>query len=300
MAELEERWDYGDVRTGIALAMAAYWVPNQAIQWWNMVAACQDFSSASNAVNCVWGAVSTVITASGTLYAAYQGYGHISTWMSNNGISMGGFKRQEIEQALLDEFSGVFGAQVSHLGVWNYAAPTNGSAVGKRDQVNATLDVFGFNSNGMDIHFSYLGNATSAPTFKFGYGTGQTSSSSKLSKTKRETYDEQYFESGGIDFVLFQPDIYNYPSGSALDSYTDYSWIYDQVSCIMASGMTAAGHYFQIYDNVHQTTLSAGAIAPFSGLDHWSAITQMEAPKGGIAETPSCNQAKKRGEEFQA
>jgi hypothetical protein len=35
----------------------------------------------------------------------------------------------------------------------------------------------------------------------------------------------------------------------------------------MAGGMSAAGNYFQLYDNVHQDTISAGAVAPFSGVN---------------------------------
>src|ERR1700733_374193 len=102
--------------------MAAYWVPNQAISWWNMVPACQDFgASGTNKINCLWGALTTVITAAGSGYTAYRGYGRVSTWMNNNGISIGGFKRDVVDQELLDGLSEWFGNDVTHLGVWDYS-----------------------------------------------------------------------------------------------------------------------------------------------------------------------------------
>lgn len=256
------------MQTGVALALAGYWVANQAIQWWNMVTACQDFtSSANNAVNCLWGAVTTVITAAGSMYSAYIGAGRISTWMNNNGISLR-WKRDEVDQDLLDALSGVFSANVTHLGVWDYKSLGLNGTLSTRE-ATTPIDVFGFTSqSGANMHFSYLGNTTNGLGFKFGFGSGTTNTKVK---GRQESFDQQYFSSGGIDFIIIENSL----DGGQLDTYSDYWWIYDQVACLMAPGMTAAGHYFQLYDNVNDGTMAGGAVAPFRGSDHWSAISVM-------------------------
>jgi hypothetical protein len=261
--------------------MAGYWVTNQAIQWWNMVTACQDFSNASNTINCLWGAVTTVITAAGSMYAAYVGAGRIQTWFNNNGVSIG-WKRDEVDQELLDEFSKVFGVDVAHLGVWDYSHLGLGGTLGTRDSA-APLDVFGFTTqSGADMHFSYLGNTTNGLGFKFGWGLGPNNNTKV--KGRAESFDQQYFSSGGIDFIINQ----NTEDGGKLDTYSDYWWMYDQVACIMAPGMTAAGHWFQIYDNVQMGTIAEGAVAPFRGSDHWSAISGMNNEPTPLLTNSAC------------
>lgn len=48
---------------GLVYVTRGHWMAAQGMAWWNMKAACEDFSDASNKINCVWGAVSTSITA---------------------------------------------------------------------------------------------------------------------------------------------------------------------------------------------------------------------------------------------
>ena len=50
---------------------------NQGVSWWNMVDACYDFTDASNVINCVWGAVTTAITAAGAFWGGYQTVGRL-------------------------------------------------------------------------------------------------------------------------------------------------------------------------------------------------------------------------------
>jgi hypothetical protein len=282
------------VKTGVALAMAAYLVPNQVLQWWNMVTACQEFGgNPSNAINCLWGAVTTVITAAGTMYGAYTGIGRIQTWMNNNGISIGGFKRDEVDQELLDALSGIFGGDVTHLGVWDYTHLGLNGTLSTRE-ATTPLDVFGFTSQfGANMHFSYLGNTTNGFGFKFGWGSGTTNTKVK---GRAESFDQQYFSSGGIDFIINQ----NQEDGGKLDSYSDYWWIYDQVACLMSPGMTAAGHWFQLYDNVQEGTMAEGAVAPFRGSDHWSAISIMNNEPTPLLTNSACEKRKERSLEFKA
>lgn len=105
--------------------MAGYWATNQGISWWNMICACNDFSDASNVINCIWGAVTTAITAAGAFWGGYQTYGRIQTWANNNAISFGGFKRDllagSVDAELLDAFSAEMLIPVTHLGVFDYA-----------------------------------------------------------------------------------------------------------------------------------------------------------------------------------
>lgn len=255
--------------------MLGYWTTNQAISWWNMVEACNDFTnSTTNGLNCVWGAITTAITASGISYGAWSGIGKISTWMTNNGISIGPWKRDtDFHKGLLKDLSEVFGSQVIHLGVHHHTHP----------ETNLTTlhDVFGFNSNGTDIHFAYLGNNTTNNRhhFKFGLGSGATAAK------RSEIFNRQYFTYGGIDFNL-DPFPDGLRADGGLDPDTDYGWMFDQVSCLMASDMTAGGHWFQIYDEYHQGTLAAGTLAPFmSGSS--SLIIGMQI-KGSLQPSTSC------------
>lgn len=262
--------------------MGGYWLTNQAIAWWNMVDACEDFSDATNTINCVWGAVTTCITASGAFYGGYKTIGRIQTWANNNGIYFGGFKRDLIEGSvdseLLDALSAVMSTSVTHLGLFDYAElGLNGTLAHRRS--TEPLDVFGFTSPaGLQMHFSFLGrmdnmagNNKSQLAFKFGLGNGTVNYTSASSGGRRELFNQQYFTDGGIDFIFDD----NPADGGVLSTTYDYGQMNHEVSCYMGTSNDAAGHYFQIYDNNHDGTIAGGAVAPFRGYDHWSAITQM-------------------------
>lgn len=77
-------------------------------------------------------------------------------------------------------------------------------------------------------------------------------------------FDQQYFASGGVDFILDE----NPGDGGVLSTVYDYGQMNREVSRLMGGSNDAAGHYFQIYDNNHQGTLAGGAVAPFRGSDH--------------------------------
>jgi hypothetical protein len=157
--------------------MAGFWVVNQAISWWNMVSACQDFSDASNVINCVWGAVTTAITVAGAFYGGMQKIGNIASWISDTYIGFGGFKRSSVDQELIDAFSEILGTPVSHLGSWDYAPlELDGSLRARKSK--DPIDVFGFTSQtGLPMHFSFLGHMENMGgskkkqvAFKFGMG----------------------------------------------------------------------------------------------------------------------------------
>ncbi|KAL3418153.1 hypothetical protein PVAG01_09868 [Phlyctema vagabunda] len=269
------------------VAMGAFYVTAQAVSWWNMVDACRDFSDTSDVINCVWGAVSTVVTAAGAFYGSYKTIGRIQTWASNNGIQFGGFKRDSIESGLLlGDLSSIFSAPVSHLGSFDFAPLGLNGTLQERESKDP-IDVFGFKTpHGLDMHFSFLGsmenmqgNGKKQLAFKFGFGTGLVPE-----KDKRANFNQQYFTNGGIDFILDE----NPGDGGVLSVTNDYGQIDHEVSCLMGSTSGATGHYFQIYDNNHRGTIAGGAVAPFRGSDHWSAITQMYNEPWPISSSATC------------
>lgn len=107
------------------VAMSGFWLTNQAVSWWNMYRACKDFSDASSVINCIWGAVTTAITAAGAFWVGYQKSGRIQTYMNNSGVSFGNFRGDSeggsVDAELLDDFSTLLSSPVTHLGVFDYA-----------------------------------------------------------------------------------------------------------------------------------------------------------------------------------
>ncbi|KFY52938.1 hypothetical protein V496_08043 [Pseudogymnoascus sp. VKM F-4515 (FW-2607)] len=256
------------------LAMSGFWTANQLVAWWNMVEACKDFSDASNVINCVWGAVTTAITAAGAFWGGQQTFGRLQVWLGNNAIQFGGFKRDEAGLELLDNLSTILSSPVTHLGAFNFAPLGLNGTLSKRTSKDP-IDVFGFTSpEGLPMHFSFLGhldnmdgNGKKQFAFKFGIGPGVV----PVKVKGREIFNHQYFTKGGIDFLLNE----NIGEGGVLSTKYDYTQMLQEVECLMRTGSTAAGHFFQIFDNDRKGTIAGGAVAPFRGSDHWSAITQM-------------------------
>jgi hypothetical protein len=298
--ERREPWSYGEIRKQIKMGYLAFWAPVQAMAWWNMEGACSTWSIVvDNKLNCLWGAITTSITAGLAVMSFHNAIGHIGVWMDNNGVVFGGLKRGTVPQGLLDELADMFGVDsVSHHGIWQYNPPVANGTYHKRQQSGAR-DVFTFNKNGMDHHFAYLGNhtTTGAPMFKLGFGPPKANTTLRLRgrSVSGQSYNEQYFSSGGIDFkVEVNPDSLPYPKGG-IDNDTDYDWFYDQTACIMSSispngqgNMQSQGMWFQIYDEFHGGTMASIALAPFTGGSApYSVITEME-PEGGLKVDSVC------------
>lgn len=218
--------------------------------------------------------------------------------MNNNGVSFGGWKRDSIDSGLLEDLSALLDSPVEHLGAFNYAALGLNGTLGTRQSTNP-VDVFGFKSpDGLSMHFSYLGSITSGLAFKFGFGPGTTSpppnstGSNSTSSTikERANFDQQYFTWGGIDFILSE----NTGDGGTLSISNDYGQIDNEVSCLMSPDMAAAGHWFQVYDANHHGTIVEGAVAPFRGDNHWSAISVMQNVPVPLASVQTCEVSKGR------
>jgi hypothetical protein len=234
------------------------------------------------------GAISTAIAYAGTIYKDYQWTGAVIDIYNQPGW------KREI-QPTLNSISEIFNTTVWHAGVYTPHALPNGSMLS-----NATATgprhVFGFNAPfGGAMHFTYMGNhsVTGQHMFRFGFGDGlgPANRTANSTMTKRESYRSQYFTSGGIDYISQWAG-----EGRALNPLSDYNNVYNQIQCQM-SGInvfqtTAAGSWFQLYDNVMDGTIIAGAIAPFAGGTHWSAIGQMWNVPTPVDPLPGCSPVK--------
>jgi len=95
-------------------------------------------------------------------------------------------------------------------------------ALSTERELKDPIDVFGFTSpEGFAMHSSFLGHMENMGgsgkkqlAFKFGFGTGLVPAKVK----GRELFDQQYFASGGIDFILDE----NPGDGGVLSTVYDY------------------------------------------------------------------------------
>ncbi|KZF19806.1 hypothetical protein L228DRAFT_285218 [Xylona heveae TC161] len=294
ITEIEERDRY----LWFVVAMIGVTLVNQANSWLSIVSSCRDFDqSQTNQFSCVCGAIATAVMYGGAIYQSGVRLGHIQQWMNNNGVQIGGWKRDDVDYQLLQELSDIIGMPVEHLGF--YSTPSidtgdskNATSAQRRDaSASNSRPVFGFTDpRGYPMHFTYLGNTTEGPWFKFGFGNGSAPVAEQGNiENEKRWYGSQYFTWGGIDFAVD----FNTADGGILSTTYDYRQLYDEVSCYMSGSMRAAGHWFQVYDNNNKGTITAGRVAPFNGGDHWSGIPQMTNEPLPLAEDPRCHVSRK-------
>jgi len=176
------------------IAAIYFWPLVQGMAWWNMVAACQDFTdNASNTVNCLWGAITSAITLAGVGVKGAIWWGTIS----NVYFGPGNGKRDLAQlQDHLNDLGKIIGHNVSYLGMWdhsklglNYSDP----AVAMENE--DPLHVLGITApDGTQSHFTYIGNSTGKHVFKLGLGSGvsnTTTSNSPISGRQTLTIGAQ-------------------------------------------------------------------------------------------------------------
>lgn len=266
------------------VALAGLWVANQALAWYGIVTACQDFSGPGSQFSCVMGALGTAIAYAGSIYKAYQWTGHLIAIYNDPGW------KREI-QPTLDSMSAVFNTTVWHAGIYHPPALPAGSML-SNSTATGPRHVFGFKAPfGGNMHVTYLGNhsVTGQHMFRFGFGDGLGKNSTTNSTlSKRENYQSQYFNSGGIDYISQSVGL-----GDNLDPVNDYIHVYNQIQCQMtgrnSNQANAAGSWVQIYDNIKDDTIIGGSFAPFAPGTHWSAIEQMWNLPTPILQRPGCS-----------
>jgi hypothetical protein len=213
------------------LAMSAVKIGDQVFNWQSISSACGQFAATNwNAAQCVWAAVSSTLVYGTTFMVAYRRIGNLATWLGNNGISIGNFRR-DIDQGFLDDLSAAFGMTVHQLGV--FQIPTTNATIATRSEGHLTR-VLGFTTpEGQPMHFAYMGNTTTHHHLKFAFGNGTTTTSTSI--RGRQQYNEQYFSQGGIDFIIND----NVNDGGVLSQTYDYGQMDHEVSCYMANNMDA-------------------------------------------------------------
>jgi hypothetical protein len=173
------------------IAAVYFWPLVQGMAWWNMVAACNDFTdNASNTINCLWGAITSAITIAGVgVKTAIWVGGVTNTYFSG--------KRDLAQlQGHLNDLEKIIGHNVSYLGMWdhsnlglNYSDPA--VAMENKDP----LHVFGITApDGTQSHFTYIGNSTGKHVLKLGLGSGvsnTTTSNSTISGRQTLTIGAQ-------------------------------------------------------------------------------------------------------------
>lgn len=130
-----------------------------------MVPACQSFTKdkGTNAVNCVWGVFSTIVTFSAAaLYTSIWTGTLVNMWLNG--------KRDINFQRSLDEFSNITGHSISYHGLWDHAKlGLNYSEVSMENE--DPLHVFGLVApDGSQTHLAYIGNSTGQHKFRLGFG----------------------------------------------------------------------------------------------------------------------------------
>lgn len=112
------------------------------------------------------------------MWATGKAIGKLSTFMDNNGIHIGNWKR-EIDANMMSEIQSTLPWPVTHLGTFDYSSLGLDGTLAKRAS-NDPLHVFGLTlPSGQHLHFSYLGPVAAHEgsdqkhdAFKFGFGSG--------------------------------------------------------------------------------------------------------------------------------
>jgi hypothetical protein len=250
--------------------MASFWVTGQGVAWWNLKDSCVGWhENATNKINCLWGALTSVVTSAVAFHHGHKVFGHISQWMGSNGVTWGSFgasntKRDHPElDALLGEFSTVFGgANVSHIGMWDYTPPSSSDKHRFTRSIPQRRDVFAVEHDDFHFHFAYLDKHTDGHAFRFGFGLPR--SGDDLQKREQGFFNEAFTE-GGIDIASWgNPD--GSPDEPNIDGWKAFPAYYEQISCtlnerIFEMDQFAQGHHFQIYAS--EGTLATGAVAGY-------------------------------------
>ncbi|KAH8648499.1 hypothetical protein BX600DRAFT_517881 [Xylariales sp. PMI_506] len=297
-AELSERDNPSDFDASLYLGAAVAQLVNNAVTFWNIYTACDQYSTGvANKIQCLYGAISTIIALSISGYRVYIWTGQLRTFLTNNGFRIRGisdpYKRDEILSLMEREFTRMLKTEVKHLGVWDVTDPDQD----RDDTFDLTQprEVFGANVGGFDYHFTYMGRdeSTHMDMFKLGVGPGSDPSTASERRQDVFMYNDYYFTDGGLDFTIQAVESSSAPEW-AWESTADASEFNDimrSVSCYFGglfslSLIASPGIYFEVYDSSATQTLAAGSIAPFTN-DTASNIANM-FPRGNVGVLKAC------------
>ncbi|KAB8069683.1 hypothetical protein BDV29DRAFT_198516 [Aspergillus leporis] len=244
---------------------AAFWATNQVFAFYGLATSCKSFTdSAGNAAMCIWGAISTAATFIGTASHGATMVKTIHDKMAQNGVSIGNWKRDEIISEAEAQMSELF-------------------------QLPVTLDGFGtmwpvfhfYNHLNTGMHFTMAAFEEDHAVMSLGFG--HKSNNGTLGK--RESYEDEYFTNGGIDFT----DCFNDAQSTyLLNTGSDYQQMDRDIQCYFPDLQNTWGAEIQIYDSEKRATVGSGSIAAFRGSDHASSISVMPGCPSNVQATSKC------------
>ncbi|KAK2743963.1 hypothetical protein FQN55_007012 [Onygenales sp. PD_40] len=279
----------GNFRRYTGIGLQAFAVANAGVQVFNIVKDCREFGEeATNAFNCVWTSISTVIGFAVLVDRAVTFRGQLADRLSESGWHVPGInKRDEIPQ-LEDHLSSLLSVDVRHVGIWD-GNDEETIALSKRTGgvvKPVARHIFGANFQGREMHFTYMGELNNGSHFRFGNGPGPDTEGNRhrLRSRRIHKYNNQYFDNGGLDFVGLSDSasvnhdaIYMEPQEPE-----EFNWLVEQVTCYMSdydildgSPMESNGLHFQVFNHWDRVTIAMGAIAPFTNTKA-SVISEMD------------------------
>ncbi|RHZ65996.1 uncharacterized protein CDV56_109411 [Aspergillus thermomutatus] len=262
---------------------AAFWVTNQVFAFYGLATSCKSFTdSARNAALCIWGAISTAATFIGAAAHGASTVKQIHNRLAQNGISIGNWKRDEIVTEAEARMSELLQLPVSLDGF----VPHHHPKLARMKLAEGTMwPVFHFyNHHQTGMHFTLTAYEEDHAVMTLGFGHKSDNSSI----AKRESYNDEYFSNGGIDFT----DCFNDAQSTyLLNTASDYQQMDRDIECYFPDLQNTWGAEIQIYDSNVRTTIGSGSIAAYRGGDHASSISVMPGYPAGISSSIQCERA---------
>jgi hypothetical protein len=261
---------------------AAFWTTNQIFALYGLATSCKSFtSSAGSAALCIWGAMSAAVTFIGAAKHGASTVKIIHERLAENNIRIG-WKRNNVVLEAEAELSALFQMPLTLDGFLPHHHPK----IGRMKLATGTnWPVFHmYNHHNTSMHFTMTAFEQDHAVMSFGFGH----KTHPATLGKRETYEDDYFTNGGLDFT----DCFN----DAQDTYllntdSDYQQIDRDLQCYYPDLENTWGAEVQIYDRNARTTIGSGSIAAFRGSDHASSISAMPGCPAGIPSLDQCEVA---------
>ncbi|OAA72376.1 hypothetical protein ISF_01449 [Cordyceps fumosorosea ARSEF 2679] len=265
---------------------AALWTGNQVFAFYSLATSCKEFtSSAGNAATCVWGAISTAATFIGVAKHGASTVKIIHDRLAQNGISIGGWKRDDAVLEAEETLSRLFNMPVALDGFMPHHHPK----LARLALTEGTLwPVFHmYNHHNSSLHFTLTAHEADHSVMSLGFGH-KSNEHPAAGLARREKYNDEYFSNGGIDYT----DCFNDQQDvDLLNKDGDYQQMDRDVQCYFPDLSNTWGAEIQIYDSKIRGTIGSGSIAAFRGSDHASSISAMPGCPSGLKSTDKCKKA---------
>ncbi|KAF2123425.1 hypothetical protein P153DRAFT_361992 [Dothidotthia symphoricarpi CBS 119687] len=261
---------------------AAFWVTNQVFAFYGLATSCKSFTeSRLDAATCIWGAISTAATFIGVAQHGASTVKIIHDKLAQNSISIG-WKRNEMIFEAESQLSELFKLPFTLDGF----IPHHHPRIARMKLANGTMwPVFHmYNHHNTSMHFTMTAYEEDHAVMSFGFGH----KSDPNTIGKRETYQDEYFTNGGIDFT----DCFNDSQNTyLLNTDADYQQMDRDVQCYYPDLANTWGAEIQIYDSNVEGTIGSGSIAAFRGSDHASSASVMPGCPAGLSASDKCRSA---------